>query len=239
MLGFLALGLIIGMAHALEVDHLAAVGTMAKKGDNTRHRLAWLGASWGLGHTTTLFLLSLPVLLLGFAISARVEAGLEFGVGVMLIVLGVSVFLRMRRNKVHFHLHEHADGARHFHAHSHCSAQQPHDRDRHEHSHKRLFSARSYLVGLVHGAAGSAGLVAMAAAASQDLAVALIYILLFGIGSTLGMALLTMIASWPLKRAEGAAGRTFALVQGGMACGAVVVGIGVLASAGPLMLGGG
>lgn len=237
MAGFLALGLIIGMAHALEADHLAAVGTMAEKGGNSSRRLAWLGASWGIGHTTTLFLLSLPVLLLGFVMTARIEAGLEFGVGVMLVVLGITVFVRLRRKKVHFHLHEHEDGARHFHAHSHASAQEPHSRDSHDHGHKSLFSRRSYLVGLVHGAAGSAGLVAMAAAASQDLSVTLLHILLFGLGSTLGMALLTMIASWPLRRAEAAAGRTFTLLQGGMACGAVMVGIGVLASAGPVMLG--
>ncbi|WP_372885511.1 hypothetical protein [Shimia sp.] len=237
MLSFLALGLVVGMAHALEADHLAAVGTLATKNANTRRRLAWLGASWGLGHTTTLFLLSLPVLLLGFVLTARIEAGLEVGVGLMLVALGVGVLVRMRRDKVHFHLHDHRDGARHFHVHSHGSAQTPHHTDRHDHEHRRLFSGRSYVVGLIHGAAGSAGLVALAAAATQDLGVTFLYILLFGLGSTLGMALLTCAASWPLQRAEVAAGRFFLFAQGAMACFAVAVGLGVVASAGPIMLG--
>lgn len=237
MLGFLALGLIIGMAHALEADHLAAVGTMAEKGGNSRRRLAWLGASWGLGHTTTLIFLSLAVLLLGVALTARVEAGLEFIVGVMLVVLGIAVIVRMRRDKVHFHLHQHKGGKRHFHAHSHKSARGPHHVNCHDHTHGSLFSPRSFLVGLVHGAAGSAGLLATTVAASQDLAVTLAYVLLFGLGSALGMALLTMMASWPLAKAEATAGRAFAYVQGGMACAAVAVGIGVVAAAGPTMLG--
>ncbi len=237
MLSFLALGLVVGMAHALEADHLAAVGSLAADGKSSHRRLAWLGASWGLGHTTTLVVLSLPVLVLGLALSARLEAGLEFCVGVMLVALGLGVVIRLRRRKVHFHLHDHGDGAPHFHAHSHAASRVPHQRDSHDHEHARLFSTRSYLVGLAHGAAGSAGLVAMAAAATQSLPATLLFIVVFGLGSTLGMAALTLAASWPLKRAEASAGRLYRGMQAVLAGGAVAVGLSVMAGSGPLALG--
>jgi high-affinity nickel permease len=235
--GFLALGMIVGMAHALEADHLAAVGTLAAKGRGSRRRLAWLGASWGLGHTTTLLAFSLPVVLLGFVLSKRIEAGLEFGIGVMLVALGTSVLIKMRRQKIHFHLHSHDEGSHHFHAHSHKTASVPHDQDAHDHRHGWMFSKRSYLVGLAHGAAGSAGLVAMAAAATQSLFATLAYVLMFGLGSTLGMAALTLVASWPLRRAESSAGIFHTMVQGGLAGGAIVVGLLVMIAAGPVVLG--
>jgi len=239
MLGFLALGLIVGMAHALEADHLAAVGALAARSKGSRKRMAWLGASWGLGHTTTLLLLSLPVLLLGFVLTARIEAGLEFAVGIMLVLLGFGVLRRLRRQRIHFHLHRHGrwhgNGSQHFHAHSHMAAKVPHDRDEHEHSH--AFSLRSFLVGLVHGAAGSAGLVAVAAAATQSLSATLGYILIFGLGSTGGMAGLTLAASWPLARAERAAGRLYGTVQLALACGAMLVGLSVMVMTGPVVWG--
>ena len=238
MLSFLTLGLIVGMAHALEADHLAAVGTLAaRNGGAPRRRMAGLGASWGLGHTTTLFLLSMPMLLLGVVITARVEAWLEFGIGIMLVGMGISVLVKLHRQKVHFHLHEHADGARHFHAHSHKSAKVAHSQDSHAHTHAPLFSTRSYLIGLAHGAAGSAGLMAMAAGATQNLGVTLGYILIFGLGSTIGMAALTLAASWPLKRAEASAGRMFRLTQIGMAGAAIVVGLNVMVAVGPVIRG--
>jgi len=224
MITFLTLGLIVGMAHALEADHLAAVGTLASGPAKSGRRLAWLGISWGLGHTTTLLLISLAVFLLGFALSARVASGFEFAVGVMLVILGIGVLRKLRRNRVHFHLHTHDDGARHFHAHSHRATNRPHAQQTHEHAHAPLFSSRSYLVGLVHGVAGSAGLVAMAAAATQDIATTLAYVVIFGLGSTLGMAVLTLAASWPLRRAELAAGRLFSGVQLALACGAMLIG---------------
>lgn len=238
MLSFLFLGLLVGMAHALEADHLAAVGTLAAKGGSNSRRLAWLGASWGLGHTTTLLALCLPVVLLGLVLGTRVEAGLESAVGVMLIALGVGVVLKLYRQKVHFHLHEHADGTRHFHAHSHKDAQAIHDDDPHHHKHARLFSGRSYLVGLAHGAAGSAGLVALATATTQSLSITLLYVLVFGIGSTAGMALLTLAASWPLRRAEGSAGWFYRLVQGGLAAAAVMVGVTILMETLPVVFAG-
>lgn len=236
MENFLVLGFFVGIAHAFETDHLAAIGTLASSGKATPRRLAFLGASWGMGHTTTLFVISAPVILFGLLVSARMAAGMEFGVGIMLIGLGVHVFRKMYRARIHFHLHTHADGRRHFHAHSHQGASAPHAQDLHQHAHK-VFSWRAYLIGLAHGAAGSAGLVALAAAATQNALTAMIYILIFGFGSILGMATLTCAASWPLRLAEATASRLFKTVQFATGLVAIVIGVSVMIEAAPILWG--
>lgn len=224
------------MAHAFESDHLAAIGTLATDGKATPKRLAFLGASWGMGHTTTLFVVSLAVILFGVILTERFAAGLEFAIGIMLIGLGAQVFYKLYKARVHFHVHEHGDGKRHFHAHSHAGETAIHKDSDHSHKH-RIFSLRAYLIGLAHGAAGSAGLVALAAAATQSALTAMSYILVFGIGSILGMAALTYAASWPLKLAEKTAERLLKTVR--IATGVVAIGIGlmVINEATPILLG--
>ena len=233
MFSFLLLGFFIGMSHALEADHLAAIGTLATSGKASPKRLAFLGASWGLGHTTTLFFISLPVIAFGYVLTARMAAGMEFFVGVMLVGLGASVFWRMRRKKLHFHLHDHGDGKPHLHVHSHAHDHVPHDQSAHDHEHG-AFSLRAYAVGLAHGAAGSAGLVALAAAATQNVVTAMSYILVFGLGSVLGMAALTATASWPLQKAEKSAERLLRAVQVVVGAVAVLLGTSVIYENAPL-----
>ncbi len=195
------LGLLLGMRHALEADHLAAVSTLATKAAGAKPRqLALLGASWGLGHTTTLFLLSVPALAFGHMLSDGQMAAVEIGVGLMLILLGADVLRQMVRRRIHLHPHEHADGVRHVHFHAH-GAEAGHD-----HPHGRL-SGRAYIVGLIHGVAGSSALIALSAASAPTLLSALLYILLFGIGSTLGMALLTVAVAVPMHLADRTAER--------------------------------
>jgi len=232
---FLLLGFLVGMAHAFEADHMAAIGTLASSGKATPKRLAFLGASWGMGHTTTLFVISLPVILFGVILTERFAAGLEFAIGIMLIGLGAQVFYKLWKARVHLHLHEH-DGKRHFHAHSHAGESIPHAENPHHHRH-RAFSFRAYAVGLAHGAAGSAGLVALAAAATQNAATALVYILVFGVGSILGMAALTYAASWPLRLAEKTASKLLKTVQMTTGVAAVSVGIMVMVEAAPVIWG--
>ncbi len=234
MESFLLLGFLVGMAHAFEADHLAAVGALASEGRATGRRLAVLGASWGLGHTTMLVLIATPVVAFGYVLSARMAAGMEFFVGIMLVVLGGMVLWKMWRQKVHFHLHDHGDGP-HLHAHSHAASSLPHDSDPHDHAHAR-FSPRAYLVGLAHGAAGSAGLVALAAGAAGSAWAAAGYILIFGIGSILGMATLSWVVSWPLRLAERAANRLFLTLRLGVAGVAIWLGVSVVAETGPLAL---
>lgn len=233
--GFLVLGFFLGMSHALEADHLAAVGALASKGRASGRRLALLGASWGLGHTTTLMVLALPVVLFGAVLSARLFAGLEVAVGLMLVGLGLSVLWRLRRQRVHFHAHDHGQGP-HLHAHSHAGASVEHDRDDHAHDHFR-FSPRAFAVGLMHGAAGSAGLVALAAAATGSALVAMGYVALFGLGSLLGMALLTWAAAWPLRLAEQRAARLLTLAQCAVAVIAIVIGLTHMSEFAPALLG--
>jgi len=233
MVSFLILGFLIGISHALEADHLAAVGALASSGNSSPKKLVFLGASWGMGHTTTLFLLSAIVLVFGYVLSARLAAGMEFIVGVMLILLGIHVFWKIRQSRVHFHIHEHGDGNRHIHAHSHAGAKITHKKDPHQHKHG--FSLRAYLVGLAHGAAGSAGLIALTAAATRDVTTALFYVLVFGIGSIFGMALLTYAVSWPLRLSEKTTGRFFNMTQGAVASFAIYIGVNVMIENGPLL----
>ncbi|MDJ0951080.1 MAG: high frequency lysogenization protein HflD [Alphaproteobacteria bacterium] len=229
MEGFLALGFLIGMQHALEADHLAAVGTMAAGGRVSKKGLALRGAVWGLGHTITLFAICAAVILMGLTLTDRVAAALEFGVGVMLVLLGVDVIRRMRAQKVHFHVHAHDDGRAHIHAHSHAGATAPHARDRHDHRHPTGFPLRALIIGLVHGAAGSAGLLALAVAATREPWLAVGYVLVFGLGSILGMATLSCAAAWPL----GAAERHAKWIHNGLSLGAaalaVMLGVDVMA----------
>ncbi len=225
MIAFLLIGFFIGMAHAFETDHLAAVGTLVSSGKATPKRLAFLGASWGLGHTTTLFFISLVVIGFGAVLTERFAAAVEFGVGIMLVGLGAHVFWKMWRSRVHFHVHAHTDGKNHFHAHSHLGAHTPHRQDTHDHAHAPVLSWRAYLIGLAHGAAGSAGLVALAAAATQNIVTAMFYVLVFGIGSIMGMAVLTFAASWPLKWAEKSMAGMLTLVRSGIAVIAITIGV--------------
>jgi len=228
MAAFLFLGFFIGIGHAFEADHLAAIGTLASSGNATPKRLAFLGASWGIGHTTTLFLFSLAVIVFGAVLSDRFAARVEFAVGIMLVVLGATVFYKIWRKKIHFHVHQHDDGKRHFHAHSHFGANVAHKDDAHEHEHAPILSWRAYIIGLIHGAAGSAGLVALTAAATQNIVTAMLYVLIFGIGSVLGMATLTFAASWPMKIAEKSIAGMLLLVQVGVGLAAIFIGVDVM-----------
>ncbi|MEO1505433.1 MAG: hypothetical protein AAFU68_14565 [Pseudomonadota bacterium] len=101
MEGFLAIGFLVGMSHALEADHVAAVGAMAAdpKAGRGRRNLVLRGAAWGLGHTITLFALCTLVILFGVALTDATSAALEFGVGVMLVLLGIDVLRRTRARR--------------------------------------------------------------------------------------------------------------------------------------------
>ena len=195
MLGILGLGFLLGMQHALEADHIAAVSSIAVRrsrvGDIVKH-----GLTWGLGHTLTLFAFAGAAIVLGRAIPETVARPIEGAVGLMLIGLGVHVLWRLRRDRVHFHRHGHADGTVHFHAHSHDGDPLPHRSDRHDHAHG--FRWRTLLVGLMHGMAGSAALLVLAVTQAPSAAAGLGYVALFGIGSMLGMGALSAVIAVPL-----------------------------------------
>ena len=195
MFAILGLGFLLGMQHALEADHIAAVSSIAARrsqiGDIVRH-----GLTWGLGHTLTLFVFAGLAILLGRAIPETVAKPIEGAVGVMLIGLGAHVLWRLWRDRVHFHRHGHADGTVHFHAHSHAGDTLPHARTAHTHEHG--FRWRTLLVGLMHGMAGSAALLVLAVTQASSPAAGLGYVALFGIGSMIGMGALSAVIAVPL-----------------------------------------
>lgn len=198
MMSLLLLGFLIGMRHALEADHVAAVATLATRSPSMSHTLRQ-GAAWGLGHTLTLFLFGSLVIWLDTVIPAQLARGLELAVGVMLVVLGLDVLRRLGSDRVHFHLHRHGDGTSHFHAHSHAG-DRGHDPGHHEHRHIRGFPFRALFVGLMHGMAGSAALILLTLETVRSPWVGMAYILLFGLGSVLGMAVVSVAIAIPLRR---------------------------------------
>ncbi|KKM72506.1 hypothetical protein LCGC14_1419790, partial [marine sediment metagenome] len=187
-------------------------------------RLIARGIAWGLGHTLALFFICATVIVLGLTISSRLEAGLEMVVGLMIAGLGLRVLWRLRRDRVHVHVHEH-DGQRHIHAHSHKGETVPHGAAPHGHAHRPLRDNLGTLgVGLVHGAAGSAGLLVLTVAATDSLAQALAYCAVFGVGSLAGMATLSAAASLPLGLVQHGAGWVRPAVMAGIGGLAIWVG---------------
>jgi cytochrome c biogenesis protein CcdA len=197
MFGILGLGFLLGMQHALEADHIAAVSSIAARrsdvADIVKH-----GLTWGLGHTLTLFAFAGAAILLGQAIPENLARPLETAVGLMLIGLGAHVLWRLRRDRVHFHAHRHGDGTRHIHLHSHAGETIAHASSAHAHAHADRFRWRTLLVGLMHGMAGSAALLVLAVSQAANPATAVAYVLLFGLGSMLGMGALSAVIAVPL-----------------------------------------
>lgn len=195
MFGILGLGFLLGMQHALEADHIAAVSSIAARrehaGDIVRH-----GLTWGLGHTVTLFAFAGAAILLGHAIPEHLSRPLETAVGIMLVGLGSHVLWRVWRDRVHFHRHRHGDGTDHFHLHSHAADTASHRRSTHAHQHG--FRWRSLLVGMMHGMAGSGALLVLAATQVVHPVYGLLYVLLFGVGSMFGMGALSSVIAVPL-----------------------------------------
>jgi ABC-type nickel/cobalt efflux system permease component RcnA len=196
MLYVLGLGFLIGMKHAIEADHVAAVASLATRA-STVGETARFGIAWGLGHTLTLFLVGTTVLLAGASIPEHFAEILEFIVGLMLIGLGIDVLARIWRERTHFHAHAH-DGDHHFHAHKHAEQNQ-HNLRAHSHAHPKGFPVRALMVGLMHGMAGSAALVLLALSTITSVWLGIGYILLFGLGSIAGMALLSCAIAVPLR----------------------------------------
>lgn len=221
MFGILGLGFLLGMQHALEADHVAAVSSIAARrtdvGDIVKH-----GLTWGLGHTLTLFVVAGVALGLGRAIPEHLVRPIETAVGIMLVGLGAHVLWRLWRDRVHFHRHGHPDGTVHIHAHSHAGETMAHARAPHAHGHS--FRWRTLLVGLMHGMAGSAALLVLAVSQASSVGVGLGYVALFGIGSMLGMGALSTVIAVPLALSA----RWLTWANGGLqgAVGAITIAIG-------------
>ena len=182
-------GFLIGLRHALDPDHLAAISTVIVERPR-RRRAAFLGACWGIGHSASLVGAGALLLLFRVSLPERAAAAFELAVSVMLIALGLRSIRRSLRARqgalvMHAHagkVHVHASGEEHFHVRSLTIARRP------------------FLVGLVHGLAGTGAITALALASMPSIKTALAYIGLFAIGSIAGMALLTGLAGVPIER---------------------------------------
>lgn len=193
--GTLAYGFLIGLRHATDADHLAAVGTIVAERKSVWSS-ALIGGVWGLGHTISLVAVGVFVLLLDFRISENTERILEFCVGVMLLFLGLNVLRKIAAGgRLHFHAHEHGARAHaHPHVHEHETAAAADAPGTH---HGLEFSPRALLIGMVHGLAGSGGLMLLVLPTIESKAVGLLYILIFGLGSIGGMMLMSFLVGLP------------------------------------------
>jgi len=188
----LGLGFFFGLKHATEADHLAAVSTIVSE-RKSLWSSAFVGGVWGLGHTISLFLAGIFVVLLDFKISENTERLLEFCVGIMLTLLGLNVIRKLLKGgNLHFHSHEH--GARE-HVHPHIHGLENEDVPNSHHGLK--FNTRALVVGMIHGLAGSAGMMLIYLPTIETQALKMIYIIVFGVGSIGGMMLMSFLVGLP------------------------------------------
>ena len=192
----LIIGFLFGLRHALDADHVAAVAALATRSSSVNETVR-MGLAWGLGHTVTLFIVCAVILFSGISFPQQVANILEFIVGLILVGLGIDVLTRIIRSRVHVHVHAHRNTGTHIHFHSH-EGDENHAISTHEHKHKKLLPRRALLVGLMHGLAGSAALLLLALGNQISVLHTVSYIIVFGLGSIIGMALLSLTIAWPL-----------------------------------------
>jgi ABC-type nickel/cobalt efflux system permease component RcnA len=194
----LGLGLVFGLKHATEADHIVAVSTIVSE-QRSLLRSAIVGALWGVGHTASLVMVGIIVLALRVAVPDSVANWLEFGVALMIIVLGASALLRgarQRRRDVHLHQHKH-DGVSHIHLHFH-EHETEHTETVATHSHAvARVGLKPLLVGAMHGLAGSAALTLLVLTQINSTALGLLYLTVFGLGSIAGMLLMSALVGLP------------------------------------------
>ena len=183
---------VLGLRHATDPDHLAAVTTLiAGTEERASRAAARLGLAWGLGHATSLFAFGVPVVLFKAYLPERVQQGAETAVGVLIAGLAVWLLVRWRRGLFHVHLHAHEL----LHAHGHV-----HDGDRHPHR----SPLQAFGIGLVHGMGGSAGVGLLLLGSIRSHTLAVVALALFAVCTALSMALLSTgfgraLSSAPLR----------------------------------------
>lgn len=200
----LLVSLLLGLRHASDPDHLAAVTTLiASEKDHDKIRKAgYMGLLWGLGHGTTLVLLGLPLVLFNRFLPEPVQQAAETLIGVIIVFLAVRLLMRWRRGLYHVHVHVHEDRAEpHRHVHSHRQS----EAHGHGHAAGRRTPLSAYGVGLVHGIGGSGGLTLLLLSTISNRAEAAAALLLFAAGTAVSMALLStafglVIAGGPVAR---------------------------------------
>lgn len=206
-------GFLLGVRHALDADHIVAVTTIVSR-SKSLIRSALVGLSWGIGHTLTLFIAGFLVLVFKLTIPDKLSLSMEFVVGVLLVLLGVPLVRRLIMSRPHIHLHEHGD-KRHLHSHSHDESP--------EHGHQHI--RRPLLLGMVHGLAGSGALTLLVLSTMSSVAQGLIFLLVFGVGSILGMMLFSGLIGLPFKLISGHSLRLSLWFRGAAGFLSIVLGI--------------
>jgi len=197
-LAVLGIGLVFGLRHATEVDHVVAVSTIVSQHKNVL-RSAAVGAMWGAGHTASLLVIGALVLLLRVAIPERVSGWLEFGVALMIIGLGISALWRALRRSSEVHVHQHShDGLSHKHVHFHekQTRHEPSSHSAHSHDVSRI-GWKPLLIGTMHGLAGSGALTLLVLTQINSPWVGMLYLGIFGVGSIVGMLLMSGLIGLP------------------------------------------
>ncbi len=218
LLSIMALGFFLCMRHATDPDHVIAVTTIVSRQRNVRHA-ALIGLLWGLGHTITIFVVGSAIILFGFVIPPRIGLTMELSVGLMLILLGILNLSGLTRwitetltamsPGQHAHSHEHGDYI-HRHLHGHSPGKHGHSEnatpvgwmDRTLGRMGFYQVVRPLAVGVVHGLAGSAAIALLVLTTMRVPVWAVLYLLVFGIGTVAGMMLITAAIAVPFKFSE-------------------------------------
>ena len=216
LVSIVALGFFLGMRHATDPDHVIAVSTIVSRERNVA-KSAWVGAVWGIGHTLTILLVGAALILLNFVVpqgssaaqvhlNARLGLVMDLAVAMMLIVLGIMNLRRFLRwvpsvakeAVLHSHSHAHGDYI-HSHPHSHVPESHSHAADKTPVAKldKMLQRFRTYslirplIIGVVHGLSGSAAVALLVVPMIHDPKWSVAYLLVFGVGTIVGMMLIT------------------------------------------------
>ncbi|MBI3026698.1 sulfite exporter TauE/SafE family protein [Candidatus Woesearchaeota archaeon] len=179
----LTLGFILGFQHAFEIDHVAAVASLISQTKEFK-KVMLDSLMWGIGHSLMLLVAGIFIVLLKISVPEKIQLSFEFVVGAMLILLGSFAIMRILKNRFHMHYHRHGK-ITHAHFHLHIK----------NHSHNHL--KKPFLVGLVHGLAGSSALVLLVLTTLNSVFSGLLFTLIFGIGSILGMMVIVFVIGLP------------------------------------------
>ncbi len=217
LLALAGLGLLLGLRHAFDPDHLAAVSTLATR-QGKLVDACQLGLAWAVGHTASVGVVVLAIMVAGLHLPERLWPAADFLVALLLIALGGSVILHYARGRWHLHVHTHGDGP-HLHLHSHA------DSTAHAHVHRSGDARRSLSFGLLHGLAGSAAILVLLVAAAPTRAAQLAYFLAFAAGTMIGMLIVSLSLAMIVRLAMGRGARWATVLHVGSAVTSVVVGL--------------
>ena len=196
---------LLGLRHATDPDHIAAVSTLVLGRTDGAGRARTLGMAWGLGHGTTLFLLGLPIVLFRRHLPPAIHQAAELAIAAIIVGLAVRLIIRWRRGYFHVHPHSH-DGVPHAHPHLHEHPRTATHPERHGHRHVEAIGRSpraAFAIGLVHGVGGSAGAGILLVSAAPSAAAGVMALLLFALGTTVSMTALTWLLGALLTRGPG------------------------------------